>query len=181
MGRTFAILLILIVGCGGSTKPAESPTEHASEEPSSDTPAASSADAPAEQAKDEPKKEGTEKPGAAREAKEATPDDVRAVLQLVIDDESLTPLLHLEQAGRFPLVLAGPNLPDGVLKAGKPVKIGKEPESKKEAVLVFTQIDVSGGHATVKYRYDIEGVKGSAVCDKGEFGWALTRSQVTER
>jgi hypothetical protein len=71
-------------------------------------------------------------------------------------------------------------LPEGLTKSMQPVKIVSGTGSKKEAVLAFTKIEVTGKHATVAYRYDIEGVRGSATLDKKEFGWELTRSKVVE-
>ena len=102
-------------------------------------------------------------------------------MQLVLDDETLDPFLHLDQPGRFPLAISGPNLPDGLTKSSKPVKLVAKPGSKKDPVLVFTEIDVKGKHATIRFRYDIEGIQGSAVLDKRDHGWELTRSKVIER
>jgi len=165
-----------LLGCGKGAAPAESPADETQ----------TSVEAP----NGEPSGAGEEKPaaGAAGESKGAgkddapsTADDLKTVLQLVLDDETLDPFLHLDQPGRFPLAISGPNLPEGLTKSSKPVKVVSGTGSKKEPVLAFTEIDVKGKHATVKYRYDVEGIHGSAVLDKREHGWELTRSKVIER
>jgi hypothetical protein len=104
------------------------------------------------------------------------------VLQLVIEDQELTPFLHLEQPDRFPLRVAG-NLPPGLelTKATKPVEIVDAAEGKKKPVIVFTEIEVSPARATVRYRYDVEGVKGSCTLEKRDGHWVLAKSRITER
>jgi hypothetical protein len=162
-----------MAGCGGSAPPAESPAEEteASGESASTEPAAGETAATAQ--------EGEKSP--AKDDGPASAEDLKTVLQLVLDDETLDPFLHLDQPGRFPLAVSGSNLPEGLTKSSKPVKVVSGGGSKKDPVLVFTEIDVKGKHATVRYRYDIEGIHGSAVLDKREHGWELTRSKVIER
>ena len=161
------------LACGGSASPAESAADEteASDESAAE-PAAGESAAPAA--------DGASA-SAAKDDSPATAEDLKTVLQLVLDDETLDPFLHLDQPGRFPLAISGPNLPEGLSKSSKPVKVVGQPGSKKEAVLVFTEIDVKGKHATVRFRYDVEGIQGSAVLDKREHGWELTRSKVIER
>src|SRR5688572_337972 len=162
-------------GCGKAATPdAESPAE---ETPSGDE--AASAE-PAAGAASESSGGGEAKAPAADDSP-ASAEDLKTVLQLVLDDETLDPFLHLDQPGRFPLAVSGPNLPEGLTKSSKPVKVVTGTGSKKEPVLAFTEIDVKGKHAMVRYRYDIEGIHGSAVLDKREHGWELTRSKVIER
>jgi hypothetical protein len=161
--------------CGGSTPPAESAAGESEAPAESGTePAAGESEAPAAGG-------AGESASAAKDDTPASADDLKTVLQLVLDDETLDPFLHLDQPGRFPLAVSGPNLPEGLMKSSKPVKIVAQPGSKKDPVLVFTEIDVKGKHATVRFRYDIEGIQGSAVLDKRDHGWELTRSKVIER
>jgi len=173
MRRTLLIVCVTLLGCAGGTSPDASSPESAG--PADDAPAAGDVERTEDSEESQP---GSEDPG-----NDAPPsaEDLRALLQLVIDDESLGPFLHLEQPGRFPLQISGPNLPDGLTKSNEPVKIVQGTGSKKEAVLAFTEIEVKGKHAVVRYRYDIEDVQGSAVLDKGDYGWQLTRSKVVER
>jgi len=117
---------------------------------------------------------------------EATPagqgDDVHAVLQLAVDDAELDPYLKLGEPGRFPLKIAGSAVPQNIelIKATKPVVVSAPPSSKKDAVLVVTEIDIKGNDATVSYRYDVEGIRGTAYLKKTPHGWELTRSRIVE-
>jgi hypothetical protein len=54
------------------------------------------------------------------------------------------------------------------------------PKDKKDPVLVITSVESDGKTATVSYRYDAEGIRGTASLKKGQFGWELTRSRVIE-
>jgi hypothetical protein len=175
MRRIALFVCVAALGCAGGETPAASSPE------SSETPDEPSAAGDPENT--EAAAEKSEPSGGDDGGKDTAPgaEDVRAVLQLVIDDESLGPFLHLDQPGRFPLQISGSNLPDGLTKSNEPVKIVQGRGSKKDAVLAITEIDIKGKHAVVRYRYDIEGVQGSAVLDKREHGWELTRSKVVER
>ena len=166
------IVCALLVGCGGGATPeAEAPKEPpaATEEPAADSEAPSSKEA---SAKEEPTKEA-EQSGA----------DLNVILQRVIEDEELDKVLHLEQSGRFPLKVSGKDLPSGLslTKGTKPVSVVGEPSGKKDPVLVFTSIEVSGSDAVVAYRWDVEGIKGTARLKKGPQGWELTSSRLVER
>jgi hypothetical protein len=182
MLRPWWCLCVFLIACGGGAgaAPAESPAdvEGGDGQPAESSSSAAASDAGAADAA--PKAE----PAAA--AGEATKEDVQAVLQLVIDDEELNPFLHLDQPDRFPLKVAG-SFPAGLelVKATKPVEIvdaaaakgGKKPVP----VLVFTEIDVQPTRASVRYRYDIEGVKGACTLEKREGRWVLAKSRITER
>jgi hypothetical protein len=48
-------------------------------------------------------------------------------------------------------------------------------------VLEFTKVEVGAKKATVSFRYDIEGIRGTATLKKGEFGWELVKSRIVER
>ena len=112
----------------------------------------------------------------------ATQEDMQAILQLVINDEALDPYLKLEEPGRFPLKISGSEIPSGLelMKNTKPVQLVPPPGKKEDAVLVFTNIDADSKMARVKYRYDIEGVRGSATVKKLDGRWQLSNSRVTE-
>jgi hypothetical protein len=123
--------------------------------------------------------------GDAKRSDAAPPsqgDDVHAILQLTVDDTELDQYLKLGEPGRFPLKIAGSAVPQGVelIKATKPVVITSPPSNKKDAVLLVTDIDIKGTDATVSYRYDIEGIRGTAYLKKTPHGWELTRSRIVE-
>jgi hypothetical protein len=115
-------------------------------------------------------------------APSAQGDDVHAVLQLTVDDTELDQYLKLGEPGRFPLKIAGSSVPQNIelVKATKPVVVSQPPASKKDAVLVITDIDIKGSDATVSYRYDVEGIRGTAYLKKSPHGWELTRSRIVE-
>jgi hypothetical protein len=108
---------------------------------------------------------------------------VQEVLQLVIDDEALTPYLHLEQPDRFPLRVATRNLPKGIelVKATKPVVLVDDPEADKKPTLAFMEVDVKKDTASVRYRYDVEGVRGACTLERRDGRWNLKKSRVAER
>jgi hypothetical protein len=169
---------LLIAGCGGGATAEPATQEEAKTEvaPATDGTAESSekVDAPARSA---------DEPAQATDAKsESSADVLNVVLQRVIEDEELDKFLHLQSPGRFPLKIAGKELPSGVslTKAGQPVAVVEAPSSKKDAVLVFTQIEVSANDATIGYRYDVEGIRGTARVKKTDHGWELSSSRIVE-
>ena len=108
---------------------------------------------------------------------------MRELLQAVIDDDALTPYLHLEQRNRFPLHVSGRGVTKELqlTKMTKPVVVDDEAgRDPKKPVLVFTEIEVKGAEATVRYRYDIEGVGGTATLNKPYGHWAVKQSHVAE-
>ena len=60
------------------------------------------------------------------------------------------------------------------------MKIVEGRPSKKDAVLVVTEIDVQGDRATVRYRYDIEGIRGNVTLARSAHGWELKNSRLVE-
>lgn len=175
--RAAAWLLVVlsVVACGGPAGPAASadaPPESADAKP----PAGDGAEAEAA-----PKENAaaSDKPVSGAPASD---EDVTKILQLVVDDPELDNYLHLGTAGRFPLQISGDRLPSGLklIKATEPVKIVDAPKSKKDAVLVITEIDVQGDKATVRYRYDIEGIRGNVTLARGAHGWELKNSRLVE-
>ena len=167
-------LILLGLACGGPAAPPASP------EPTADAPdakAPEAADAEAAPARSDAS--SGDKPASAAPASDA---DVTAILQLVVDDPELDKYLHLGEPGRFPLQLAGERLPSGLklIKATEPVKIVDGPKSKKDAVMVVTEIDVQGDKASVRYRYDVEGIRGNVTLARLAHGWELKNSRLVE-
>ena len=167
-------LIGLAVACGGPAKPAASSEAPADGGDAESAPAVDPG-APAEKSE----APSSDAPPASAPASE---QDVAAILQLVVDDPELDRYLHLEEPGRFPLQLAGERLPSGLklTKATEPVKIVEAPKSKKDAVLVVTEIEVKGDRATVRYRYDIESIRGNVTLAKRAHGWELKNSRLVE-
>lgn len=168
-------LVALAVACGGPAAPAASPEGPADTAEDAKAPA-TDAEAPAADTSEAP---SSEKGTASAPASE---QEVAAILQLVVDDPELDRYLHLGEPGRFPLQLSGERLPSGLklIKATEPVKIVDGPKSKKDAVLVVTEIDVQGDRATVRYRYDIESIRGNVTLAKTAHGWELKNSRLVE-
>jgi hypothetical protein len=167
-------LAALALACGGNAAPAATPGGPA------DT--AQDAKAPATEAEataDTSEAPSSDKPAGGAPASE---QDVAAILQLVVDDPELDRYLHLGEPGRFPLQLSGERLPSGLklIKATEPVKIVDAPKSKKDPVLVVTEIAVQGDRATVRYRYDIESIRGNVSLAKTAHGWELKNSRLVE-
>lgn len=165
-----AIAALWMLSCGGSAKP---PANEENAETSESSPSAEPAAEKSEQA-----------PAAKSEAdessaSEASGDDRKAILQLVLDDEELGKYLRVTEPGRFPLKVSGSDIPSGLTKATKPIDIVDSP-APKAAVLVITSVEVGGKHASVSYRYDIEGIKGTTTLEKGPRGWEILRSRIVE-
>jgi hypothetical protein len=180
---TWVFLLSALAGCATAEGHAKSAAAESSEVSSS-----SDDDRSNEAPETEPPKPVDNVRQAAGDAKrsDAAPpnqgDDVHAVLQLTVDDTELDQYLKLGEPGRFPLKIAGSAVPQNIelIKATKPVVVTQPPTSKKDAVLVVTDIDIKGTDATVSYRYDIEGIRGTAYLKKTTHGWELTRSRIVE-
>jgi hypothetical protein len=165
----FLFACSIVVGCGGSPAP-KSP------EASSEAETASEPAAPKSETASEPAKENQSDAAPAGSA------DIQAVLQLVIDDEALNPYLHLDRPDRFPLRISGRDLPQDIelSKATKPVLIVPEGEADKKPTVVFTEVKVSGDEASVRYRYDVEKVRGASTLKRRDGQWVLIRSRVSE-
>lgn len=184
--RRWALVLWMAlhsVACGGANKDAATPDaeSESTESVPSDT---GGGDAPGDDSSNVRKAAGTPdaKGGPPPPSASQSADDTTAVLELVVNDPELDPYLKLGEPGRFPLKISGSALPSGLklVKSTEPVQIVSGPKDKKDAVLVFTEISVSGKKASVRYRYDIEGVRGSANLEKGDHGWELKNSRVIE-
>jgi hypothetical protein len=166
--------------CGGA--PAAEPevpesTSAAGEAESADAPP----EEPAEGATDETP---TESPPAS-EAPSGTlsDDDLEDVIRQVLEDPGLDQYLHLDQPGRLPLKLSGPGLPAKlpIIKGSYEVKVVEAPASAKDPVLVFTKIERDGESVRLRYRYEVEGINGSAVVFRKDGAWRLGANRVIEK
>jgi hypothetical protein len=127
----------------------------------------------------EPEPAASEEETSAEPASEA---DVKAALQVVLDDEALRTALNFTEPGRFPLKIYGPSLPSDLeLQVGeKPVEVVPKPENAKETpVLVFTDIEMTKENGAIKYRYDIDGVRGTSYVVFNNGRWELKSSRVS--
>lgn len=164
---------VLLWGCGGAKPEAETPAD----EPPPET-------APLEPATDasEPEmQEANEDSGGS--ANSLSPEDFQQALQLVIQDDALQNAMNLTEPGRFPIKISGEGLPSNLqLTAGeKAVEVIPTPEDpKKEPVLIFSKVEVSGNRVSFKYRYDIEGVRGTSTVAKKDGVWELKASRISE-
>lgn len=167
-----SLFVFVLAACGGSAPPPE-----AAEPPATDV----ERSAPEGGAEEGPPS-GASQGEKASSGAPASEDDVSAILQLVVDDPELDTHLHLGEPGRFPLKIAGDKVPSGLklVKATEPVQVSAPPKSKKDAVLVFTEIDIQGDKATVRYRYDIEGIRATVTLAKTPHGWELKNSRLVE-
>lgn len=130
----------------------------------------------------DPEPEPVLEESAAVDTEPASENDVKAALQVVLDDEALRTALNFTEPGRFPLKISGSSLPSGLeLQVGdKPVEIVPKPENAKETpVLVFTNIDMNKENGSLKYRYDIDGVRGTSYVIFANGRWELKSSRVS--
>jgi hypothetical protein len=175
-------LVFVVAACGKGAPPPES----AADEPREVDPIAeesSKSNGDAEEPDDGVKETGKLKSSSGGPAPGSqSANDQQAILQLVIEDPELDPYLKLGEPGRFPLKLSGSAVPRGIelVKSTKPVVLVDAPKDKTDPVLVITSMEVDAKSASVSYRYDIEGIRGTATLKKGEQGWELTRSRVVE-
>jgi hypothetical protein len=174
---------LVLIACGGSATPepkSPEPAETAAEQPAPKDDASKSEPASDEGAKssgDSSKSEDTSSQG-----KGASEEELKTVLQLVIEDAELDKYLKLTEPGRFPLKMSGKDVPSGIalMKSGQPVKIFQGEPTKKDAVLVITNIEIAPPEATVGYRYEAEGIIGTAHLKKASYGWELKSSRIVE-
>jgi hypothetical protein len=174
------VVALTCAACGGPS-PAQSAEDAAPAEAPSDE---SATEAPtADSAESGDGNDGGSSESSSAGGEPASPADVKEALQLVLDDEALAPYLHLEQPDRFPLRVATRNLPPGIEleKATKPVILVDDPDKEKKPVLVFTEVDVKKDSASVRYRYDVEGIRGACTLERRDGRWVLKKSRVTER
>jgi hypothetical protein len=113
----------------------------------------------------------------------ATEEDVRAVLQAVLDDEELQQYLGLSLPGRLPFKLAGEGLPSDLqlMKGSDPVQIVDGPKDKEDPVMVITELKIDAKEASVRFRYDVAKLRASANLAKKDYGWELVNSSQSQR
>ncbi len=171
-----ATLLLCLCACAGMNHEPQSPAETPSE-----APAAAPRPAPEpEAAMDAPElQEAEEEPSD----EPASREDLEQALQVVIQDDALLNELKLGEPGRFPLKISGNSVASGMqLQAHTEAVevVGDVANPKEEPVLVFTDIDLNAKQGRFKYRYDIEGVRGTSYVFKNEAGvWELKSSRVS--
>ncbi|HEX4336342.1 MAG TPA: hypothetical protein VH062_10545 [Polyangiaceae bacterium] len=179
---------LLLIACGGAATPKAEAPESTPPASKADDAASSSGDADSKgtdskSSGDSAGSSDTKSDDASGSGKGgASTDELKTVMQLTIEDPELDKYLHLEEPGRFPLKMAGKDLPSGLglTKAGQPVKIVDGEPAKKDAVLVITKIEVTGSDAAIGYRFDIEGIVGTAHLKKASYGWELASSRIVE-
>ncbi len=183
MGRASLAAAVFLVACGAAP-PAEPVTPPAPEEatPTSDAPSEPSeaqTDDPPPGAGDEAPVESATASGSAT----LSEAELQLVMQQVLDDPDLERYFHLTKHGRLPLKIHAPDLPEKLklTKGGHDVKFVDKPNSKKEAVLVFTRIERDGDSARLRYEYDVEGIRGSAVVYLKGGKWRLGANRVIEK
>jgi hypothetical protein len=112
-----------------------------------------------------------------------TDEDLRDVVEQVLQDPGLDHHLHLEVRGRLPLKISGPGLPAklAVTKGSYHVKVVDGPKNAKDPVEVFTKIERDGDAVRLRYRFDVEGISGSAVVFLKDGAWTLGSNRVIEK
>lgn len=116
--------------------------------------------------------------------------DYSAIIQTVLDAPQLQKYLHLEDLGdeRVPIMIAGLPMLAGkdlcIYKGGERVvlwdmksNVHREPRK----VIRFTQFEVSGNAATVKFTYLVEGLVASMELRKQKSRWVIEDSDLSER
>jgi hypothetical protein len=161
-----------LFACASATPEPEAPVEEPALEETSPEPSES-----------EPAPEATQESAESSSSESLTPEDFQAALQVVIQDDALQTAMNLTEPGRFPIKISGEGLPANLkLTAGeKAVEVVPTPaDPKKEAVLIFSKVEISGNRVSFKYRYDIEGVRGTSTVAKKDDVWELKASRISE-
>lgn len=170
----------LAAACGASPA-AEPEAPEVPSEPAESETVESPADAPTESG-DAESGDVPDEQGASGSA-ELGADDLEDVIRQVLEDPGLDRYLHLDQPGRLPIKLAGPGLPAklSIIKGGYEVKVVEGPANAKDPVLVFTKIEKDGDSVRLRYRYDVEGLSGSAVVFRKDGAWRLGANRLIEK
>lgn len=108
-------------------------------------------------------------------------DDLRAILQLALNDPALTQYYHFDvRPERLPLAVANrtglPLDPTGLTAAGQPVARGAD-DAKS---LVVTAFKVSGDEADISLTYRVEGVIASGRFSRAKGQWKTEKMSVAE-
>lgn len=170
--------LLAFSGCGSPQSEPNSSAETTTEEIA--PPPAPAADA--NSLEDRSEQETADEP-ASPSAAPATTEDFREALQVVLQDDALLSQLNLEEPGRFPLKIAGKDLPTGVevQTHAQNVEVVEAPaDPAKEAVMVFTSIELDSASGTFKYLYEIEGLRGTTRVSKSDGRWQLQSSRISQ-
>jgi hypothetical protein len=151
-----------VLGCAGKGEP-KTPEPPVEEAPPAEAAEDAASDAPASDV--------------------ATPEDVRAVLQAVLDDEELQPYLGLSLPGRLPFKIAGEGLPSDLelMKGSDPVQIVDGAKDDEDPVMVITEMKIDAKEASVRFRYDVAKLRASANLKKEDWGWELMNSSQSQR
>ncbi|MBK7582986.1 MAG: hypothetical protein IPI67_22670 [Myxococcales bacterium] len=178
VGRSWLLGLVLLMGCGGggaAAPEAKAPDE--SETPAKPAASAASEDTPSEAPDDSAGKPKEDAPAASEPLSK---EDLEGVLQQLMNDPELADYLQLKKSGRLPLKVFGEGLPPklSVTIGSYDLKVVGEPKSKKDPVLVFTKIERDGTSVRLRYRFDAEGVTGSAVVHQSGGVWRLGANRV---
>lgn len=180
-GAWLLVFVTVVSACGGSAEPARAPESSAESREAEQTEAHEAEQAEEASAEAAPPA-GDEAPAAqAPSQTEVSTEDRKTILQLLVDDLELGKFLKTNAPGRLPLKISGTEVPDGVTKDGRAVQVVDAPKSEKDPVLVITKFEVDGKTATVSYRYDVEGIRGSTRISRGDSGWELKSSRIVER
>jgi hypothetical protein len=176
MQRSVWVTLMLTLGCGGGGQPPQTSDDVSGPE----APAMASA----EDTESVPDSEEEPQSGGGDDGASSvslSDEDVATMLQRVIDDEEVTSYLRLGEPGRLPLKVSGDVIPSGAeLVKGEAVERVDEP-AEGDAVLEFTSVEPVGDKVNVRFRFDVEGVKGSVTFQQGLRGWEILRSRITQR
>lgn len=131
----------------------------------------------------EPADEADEPAPSTSPGEPASPADLQEALQIVVSDEALQRALNLTEPGRFPVKISGANIPSDLKLevGGKPVEVIAQPEDPKTvAVLIISDFDLNSSSGSFRYRYDIEGVRGTSYVVKTGERWELQSSRLSE-
>ncbi|MBM4362257.1 MAG: hypothetical protein FJ104_06225, partial [Deltaproteobacteria bacterium] len=101
------------------------------------------------------------------------------VLGVVFADPELLRVIRLGEPGRLPLPVRGELVPEGVLAGGVPIRRVTD-AGGTGPVLEVREIEIGPQRATVSFRFDAEGIKGTTTLSKGERGWEIHRSRIVE-
>ena len=140
-------------------------------------------------------RESAEVAPAAREAVAAAPagavaqatgDDLRRILQRVIDLPELDGYYHVsERPDRKPLrVVLDRSMPTGVAvtKFGEPVVfLTPQLADTTRPYLAILRLDVSGDSGYVEFSYPAEGLLGSVTLSRQDTAWLVSESRLVER
>jgi hypothetical protein len=113
-------------------------------------------------------------------------DDVRHVVQMTIDLDSLEKYFHFELPGRRPLCIVKNDVLARELqleKSGAPVRFlsAADAQTTGAACLEFSKVEIREDSATVEFAYRVEGIHGSAEFSKASGTWRVVRHQLRER